>query len=74
MSGQIIHEEADLVLWIGTSQRFDVILELVGVDRPLENHVMFEAVFFGYATQQCHGRLIDPVDVDSHVVILQGPF
>ena len=70
MSGQIIHEQADLVLWIGMSQCFDILLEFVGVDRPLEDHVMLEAVLFGDPAQQGHGRLIDLVDIDTHVLFL----
>ena len=52
MDSEVVHEQADLVFTIGSSQTLDVFEEPIDVDRPLEDLVVLQALLFRDATQQ----------------------
>ena len=47
MGSKVVHEKTDLLVRVGSSDAGEVLLELVDVDRSLEDLIMFEPLIFG---------------------------
>ena len=74
MRREVVHEQGDLLLLILGPQVAAVFLELLDVDRLLEDLVMFYSSLLRNAAQQCQGWLLQLICVHSHVAILVRPF
>ena len=68
---QVVHEDTDLVIAILLSQFHEVFLELIDVDRLLEEHVQFLASFPRDTCQHCVWRIIELSLIHPHIEIRQ---
>ena len=73
VGAEVVHEEADLLIRIGSSQAGEVLLELVRVDGLLEDLVVFQAVLLRDAGQQRKSRLVQVGLVYAHVLLRPRP-
>lgn len=71
---EVVHEQGDLLLLILGPQVAAVVLELLDIDRLLEDLVMFYSSLLRNAAQQRQGWLLQLICVHSHVAILVRPF
>lgn len=61
--GEVVHEDADLVLAVSRAQLLQVLLELRDVDRVLDTTLL------GHACQQGERRLVQRLTVDGHILL-----
>ena len=73
MGAQVVQEDDDLVVTGRLPQLVQPFNEAICIDRPLEYHKWFQAVFLGDAGQHGKGRFLQPGQVNSRILILATP-
>ena len=73
MGLQVVHEQADLHIGVGSSQAGDVLLELGLVHRLLEDLIVLQAILLRDAGEQRQRRLVQVGLIDAHVLLRPPP-
>ncbi|MEC7294182.1 MAG: hypothetical protein VXU46_04755 [Planctomycetota bacterium] len=72
VAGQVVQEQADLIILILLAELRQILLKLLDVDRLGEDHIMLLTFFLRYAAKNSQCRLVQLGHVHGHIVFGQA--